>query len=176
MRKHEEIPHRAWPYAWTLVFACNLIVPLSLAWQMSEHAGRIGIGLAIVVYWMIGLVTCADGGRRGGRPLVAGGIWVALSQLLPIAQILAGLAGVWSWAAISGQEHRPLSVLGGFTMTIVTGGLLLTLAEVIGLIAYAISGHPSHPPRAKKPGMGELSVRFNSCLAARSAEHGRQAE
>ena len=145
MPHREELPGKNWRLAWTAVFAGNLLVPLILGWLVAGGpAGRVGLVLAVVVYWGLGLAACAGDGRRI-RPLLAGGILVGISQLVPLAQIWAGMAALRFWSTISGDPGTyddmydpPWPMMRGFALTAATGAILLVLAELIGLAADAL--------------------------------------
>lgn len=99
---------------------------------------------AIVGYWTLGLVASVRPGMLG-RGLVVGGMLVGLLQLAPMLQIFAGIAALDIWGKVSGQTGdgfggRPLSELGGFAVTAMTGGTLLAAAGFCGMAIVAMSG------------------------------------
>jgi hypothetical protein len=128
---------------WTVVFTLNLIVPLILGWSACDVSGRIGMGLAILSYWGLGVLVCSRQ-ERWGRTLVAGAIPMAFLQLLPLAQIVAGILAFRIWTSL-GETELPgsLSGLGGFVVTWITGGFLIALALLIGMFLVAVFGEPS---------------------------------
>jgi hypothetical protein len=142
-----------WAARWTIVFALNLIVPLLLGWDMMRlTGGRDGLILATAMLWATGFWI---GWRtRDGRfVLLTGGIFVALTQFYPILQVMAAIAGwcvargiIFSWFPPGSEIHEfahtrfPLSPgLHGFTVTIITGGLLIVAAIVLGWVAKPIA-------------------------------------
>ncbi len=143
MMKDRRLTSRGWRILWSVVFGLNLIFPLFLGWNLCGPSGRVGLGLAIAAYWGLGLRACA-GRALWGRALIYGGTLVAFSQFYPTAQYFAGLAGLSAWSFISGSDlPHPLSGLGGFFVTGVTGGLLQLVALIPGWIIVAIFHRPS---------------------------------
>jgi hypothetical protein len=128
--------------AWVLVFLGNLIVPLLCGWQMTGSGGHVGIVLAIVPMWCLGHYV-VDSYRTVRGPLLAGGLCVGLSQVVPVIQVIAGLVGVGIASrmfhdAPPGQDPdiglTHLTEPGAFVATLVTGALLLVAAAVLGLL------------------------------------------
>jgi hypothetical protein len=125
---------------WLVVCALNMIVPGWLGWQLTEHGGRMGMLLAVLIIFAIGCCVCASA-RQIGFSLVVGGAAVALSQVLPVLQSLAGVASCAFAEAVGlyfggDDTHLPAIVggeLGGCVITLMTGGSLITAALVAGL-------------------------------------------
>jgi hypothetical protein len=120
--------------AWTVVLAANLIVPLPLGLEITEGGGRIGMALAILAWWTLGLIAC---GRHPdlARSLIVGGLVVGLSQLVPVLQVAAGFAALGTWRA----DVRTFGGLDGFAVTALTGGELLAAAYACGRLALAVT-------------------------------------
>jgi hypothetical protein len=139
-------------FAWTLVVVANLIVPLPFGLMCTVGGGRIGMGLAIVAWWVAGLWICRHQPDRA-RWLIHGGIILGLSQITLMPQVLAGLAALRTWEEIAvGEGEFGLFVGGeselfGFVVTAITGAELLLLAFVAGQFLAWIS--PRDPESAK---------------------------
>jgi hypothetical protein len=124
---------------WTAVFLLNMAVPLLFGWNMTAKHGRIGMFAAAVLLLFLGGWVCVVR-EKLGRALVRGGVGIGLGQLLPVLQVMAGLAAMdvgHLLRQVKGDDI--LSEPGGFIMTIVTGGLLMCAAFVLGLFMGAIS-------------------------------------
>lgn len=124
--------------AWVAVFAANLIVPLLFGWGMAGPRGRSGLVAAAALILGLGSGLCYY--RRDlAAPLVVGATLVALTQLFPLLQILAGVVGVGivrSLGLMGGGGDGPpqiLGPLGGFVVTLVTGGILIAVSAGAGL-------------------------------------------
>jgi hypothetical protein len=128
---------RGWQGAvgWTGVVVLNLPLPLMLGSAVTHRDGYLGIGLAVLLCWVAGLFVCSQSSRHG-PVIIRGGGWVALSQVFPIAQFVAGVGGVLFWEVVSGSglpgAHGPVAVLGGFVVTLTTAAPLLFFAFVFG--------------------------------------------
>ena len=123
-----------WHLAWATVFGVNLIVPLWLGWDMTSGVGRVGLVLAIVLWLLLGHLLCARS-RKLRFLLVAGGVCVGLSQLLPLLQIWAGMNSGMIISMASGFSDRATG-LYGFLMTLLTGGQLILVAIVSGQVVF----------------------------------------
>jgi hypothetical protein len=139
---------RPWTILWTAVFVVNLFVPLLFGWGLTSQGGRIGMTLAAAVLLGVGFLV---GGRSRElrHNLTAGGILVALSQFVPFLQVLAGLAGMAVVERLLGLHIgpgsedgtiSPPSEVASFLFTLITGGLLIAAAVVIGLVARMVTG------------------------------------
>ncbi len=150
MIRDEKMNVRKLQLVWTLVFALNLIVPLIFGWGIGDESAKAGLILAVGIYWLAGIFVCQKW-RRMGQSLVAGGFLVAVTQLLPIAQICSGLAAREIWFKLSPSDQGLNTMLGGFFMTWVTGGLLIGLALLIGMFIVFVG----HQPSKAKPELSE---------------------
>jgi hypothetical protein len=132
---------------WLAVFALNLIVPLFLGWGVTAPEGRIGMLLAVLFILVLGLWICASA-RQVGFALVVGGVAVALSQVFPILQMMAGIFGFALAQGIgvlardadgiaADVFHDVDTVAAGFVVTMTTGGLLVAASTVAGLAIRA---------------------------------------
>lgn len=116
---------------WTAVFAANLIIPLLYGWEVTRDGGRGGMGLAILALCLFGLVVSAQS-RKMAWALALGGCLVALLQPVMVLHIFAGGLALNLWTgSIRGGG---LSEFGGFAVTVMTGGPLMVLALVCGLV------------------------------------------
>lgn len=136
-----ELPVLKWWVIWIGVFAANLIVPLWRGWGVVEERGAIGMCLGIGSCFFVATYAAIERYEWLRFALPFGGTIVAASQIFPVLQMIAGFAGLLV-ASLLGQADRELlsvtSELGGFAVTIVTGGLLLTAAFGIGGPVYLI--------------------------------------
>jgi len=154
MGKVAEAPDRP-PYrAWLVVFLANLPVPLMFAWNLTMQHGRIGMAVAIVLCWYFGHRVGAKS-RWIDRALVAGGIVVALSQVIGILHISAGVMSLEIGSRlgqVTSNEWGPREIteLGGLLVTILTGGILMTVAMVCGSVICLI--FPDRRPRDPEQG------------------------
>lgn len=124
--------------AWAAVFALNLVIPGLLGWMSTAGDGRIGMLLAIFCLLGSGFWTCSRAPGIGFA-LVVGGVAVALSQAIPVLQIVAGGAAFAVGKALAFIEPAAdlsgvTSATGGFVVTLTTGGLLMAAALVAGLV------------------------------------------
>jgi MFS family permease len=131
---------RAWTYgAWIFVCAINMAVPLLFSATLTEEHGKLGMLLAVVSFFLCGCLLCAFQ-RNLALAVIIGGVIVALTQLFPILHIVAGwigmavgdLLGVADFGR-GDDSPRLLNELGGFVVTLVTGGILMAIATGIGL-------------------------------------------
>ena len=80
-------------FRWTGVFAANLVIPGIAAQGLSKPLDLLGIGLGFTALWTLGAAICLRNNRL--RPmLLVGGTAVAISQVIPILQLLASGIGV----------------------------------------------------------------------------------
>ncbi|WP_435018438.1 hypothetical protein TA3x_000412 [Tundrisphaera sp. TA3] len=124
--------------AWIAVFCANLPVPLFLAAGLTQKAGKGGMILAILLMLALGAMA-VSASRKGGWAVVIGGWIVAVSQLMPVLHIIAGSMGMsaalgGTKAYSAGLDDEP----GGFIATIVTGGILITIALAIGAVLLLV--------------------------------------
>lgn len=138
-------------YAASLVVCIfNLPVPLQVAWPMTESSGRIGMSIATVTLMAGGCWICANV-RKKGVHLVTGGVVVALSQILQVAQLVAAGASLVLGRALGlfaiqddGFGGDVTSELGGFFITLSTGSLLMMLSAGSGFLLSKFILDPSH--------------------------------
>ncbi len=134
-----------WHHAWTIVFAANLVVPTMFARGMVGETGRIGMGLAVGLLWLVGDLAGVRSPRR--RPvLLAGGVAVALTQFFPVPQFVAGLLGLGAGRLVGLIPDDNDIILGddlagpaAFVVTFVTGALLMLAVWLGGLVLEAIA-------------------------------------
>jgi hypothetical protein len=132
--------------AWWFVFVLNLPLPLLFGSSMMRTAGWLGMALAALVLMAAGTLACRLR-RRLGQTLVVGGTLVALGQLMPVLQVVAGLFGMSAGKALgvlspSADDLGPASITseaGGFVVTFVTGGLLIVASLTVGLFLRLVT-------------------------------------
>jgi len=160
MGKVAEAPDRPPGLAWLIVFLANLPIPLMLGWIFTEKQGRIGMALAIVLWWLMGHLVCRLS-RGFDLALVTGGMLVGLTQFFPFLHLKAGAWSLFVGSKLgqvaafplghdSPGDFTVLTELGGFIATTLTGGILIAVALACGAVLRAITPGPSrtHP----KPG------------------------
>ena len=127
---------------WLTVFALNLILPGFLGWQTTENGGRLGMLVGAAVLLTVGLWICSRAAKLGFA-LIIGGIAVALSQVIGILQMLAGISAYACAEALGLVESMQAgphisNAIGGFVITLITGALLMAAALVAGLMLRAL--------------------------------------
>lgn len=134
----------AW-LGWPIVLALNLPLALVFARPFTERHGRIGIVAAVAVAWALGWIVCYVRPELMRR-FLGGAVVVSLLQLVPVAQFFAGLIGL-RLGRYAGFVDDPTEVdleqvrseLGGFFVTAVAGGILMTLAAILSWLRYLMS-------------------------------------
>jgi hypothetical protein len=116
-----------------------MAVPLLFSGPVTEQHGKLGMGVALVSFLACGCYLCAYH-RKLAVALLVGGVLVALTQLFPILQIVAGLIGMAVGQAFgqtsSGEDEATPHLtgeLGGFVVTLITGGILIGAAACSGV-------------------------------------------
>lgn len=142
---------QGWMIAWTVVYGANLIVPLMFALGTVQGSGTLGMVLAMFVMWLVSLMICARA-RPVRSWLMAGGIAVAISQFMPILQIMAGMMGVGLASLLvrgpaeAGDDDlvRGLGAVGtsfplGLLATLLTGAALMVASLAIGFVLVGLA-------------------------------------
>jgi hypothetical protein len=128
--------------AWPVVFALNLVMPGLFGLMSTDGAGRVGMLVGTCFLLVCGFWICSSA-RNIGFALVVGGVPVALSQVVPIIQMVAGtlafaFAEALGLVGPGGAMGTATSAAGGFVLTLTTGGLLMAAALVAGLALRAL--------------------------------------
>jgi hypothetical protein len=99
--------------------------------------------VGILVILAIGCRACFRHAELVHR-VAYGGWLVAFLQVIPFLQILAGSIAIVAAEATCLAQNRELAqidtLLGGFLATMITGGLLIALAGLIGLSRRVATG------------------------------------
>lgn len=153
---------------WAIVFGLNMVLPLLFSVELTQHHGRFGMCAASLVLFIAGWVLCALSARTA-RKLILGAAIVALTQLFPILHVVAGSVSIRiaeSFQLADGGGGDPdldeggfpeiTSELGGFMVTILVGGILLTFASIIGLVLSFV-----FPQRSLKPDVNASELPFS---------------
>jgi hypothetical protein len=121
--------------AWFAVFVVNLIVPLLFGLMVTTSGGRIGMAIAVIVFFAAGCWICANF-RKIGNLLIIGGIPIGLSQVLPILQMFSGLVGnaICHALRLMDEFGETPKELGGFLVTLITGAILMTASAGSGFV------------------------------------------
>jgi len=128
--------------AWATVFVVNMAMPVFFAWSITGESGRIGMIAASVVLFGCGCWICLMA-RRLAKGLIVGAVLVALTQVFPALQILAGILGLAVAEALHLSQYRDrgpeiTTELGGFVVTLITGGILMGLSGVTGTLVQRL--------------------------------------
>ncbi|CAN5578847.1 hypothetical protein BH11PLA2_BH11PLA2_48600 [soil metagenome] len=141
-----DVTHRT--FRWTIVFIANCLVPGWLGILFCYRSGGlIGMALGVFFLWLFSLflVKCSCFIYRS---LDLGGGVLALTQFLPVLQILAGVLALQFWYMLCPLPPDPASIraiyshlsddpilaeVGGFVVSVLAGQSLLTLAFIIGV-------------------------------------------
>jgi hypothetical protein len=130
-----KISREQWDRAaeWTGLYAANLVIPLLIGRVATAYGGGLGMLSAVVAVWAAGLVVCARTVRLSGILFYGAGV-VALCQMVPVLQIVAGYFALRAWSAVGGalDEGGVKSEVGGFAVTLMTAQPLLLAAFVFG--------------------------------------------
>ena len=126
--------------AWIFVFAINMAVPLLFSLSMTDQHGRLGMSVAAFFLLALGCYICTAN-RNLAVALLAGGALVALTQLFPGLQIIAGAIGMGVGQALGhatldsdDNPARITSEFGGFVVTFITGGILMAGSVCAGVV------------------------------------------
>lgn len=144
---------------WGIIYGLNLFVPLFFGLAVTEKSGRQGMTFAI--FLLLGLGSWAVSTLRdAGKAVILGGGFVALTQCIPFLQVSAGAIGI-SVARDMGQtigREQVGSEFGGFAATVVTGGLLITLALILGWMVQGVSASFAGWRAGRKPARKPASL------------------
>ncbi len=120
---------------WVVVFVANLIVPLPFGLTCTEGIARMGMCAAIGLLWFLGYEAVRKIPRMG-FVLNSGGSIVALSQIWPLLQFTSGFLSlsVGESVALVSRDMKIASAIGGLLVTLLTGGTLMAIAWMLGLV------------------------------------------
>ena len=130
--------------SWVFVFALNMAVPLLFSSSLTREHGKLGMSLAALLLFASGCYICAVA-RKLAAALIAGGVLVALSQLFPILQIIAGMIGMSVGETLGlarigdGHPTQLFNEYGGFVVTFATGAILMAAAASAGMLMRSIT-------------------------------------
>lgn len=140
---------------WTVAFLVNLVVPLTIGWNVTEQGGRAGMFAGCLVLFALGWLVCSSYPSQI-LSINVGGIGTAMAQVFPVPQIAAGCVGVLvaqrierlAFVATPEQDAMPavFTNLGGLIATLLTGILLITLALLTGMVLRALYQLVSRTP------------------------------
>ncbi len=139
--------------AWIFVFAINMAVPLLFSASVTQQNGRSGMLIGTLFLFVLGCYICAAN-RKLAVALLAGGAVVALTQLFPMLQFIAGSIGMGVGQALGhatflGDDNPPrvTSEYGGFVVTFVTGGVLMAGSLCTGILLQLVRRFLRRPHR-----------------------------
>jgi hypothetical protein len=130
--------------AWPFWLGANLIIPVLFGLELTEKSGRWGMALSVIMFLIGGWCVCYSS-RKMARYLNTGAAIVSLTQIFPVLQVMAGMAGMWV-AIVFGSfspmtdtsDAKVLSEFGGFVITTIVGCILLTVAFLVGMVVVAL--------------------------------------
>lgn len=122
-----------WQWGWALAVVANLPVPLLFGFAVVAHGGLFGMLAGVVAFWLVGAAAVAWAPRLRAV-LVYGGALLALTQGLPVLQIVAGAVAVELFCT----SPEPMSELTEFLVTLVTGGQLVFLVLAVRLVFHLL--------------------------------------
>jgi hypothetical protein len=165
MDDHDDRSGWSWFGGWTLLYAANLIVPLMFGSSITADGGRAGMWLVVATLWAAGFAA----GYRWGemrRALAVGGILAALTQIYPLPHMFAGLLALAAWRRLAGEApneypHDTLhSDLGGFAVTLMSGGLAMVFAIMVGFLLISVRrGREAEPsPKGHADGLWDRQL------------------
>lgn len=138
---------------WTVVVLCNLVVPLFVGWSLTQGFGQIGILLAVLLALVFGYWASVY------MPLpvlftLRGGMLVALSQFMPILQLIVGMVTIdfFRKTRIIPEESLDrgnIGFLGAFLLTATVGSILMAISCGLGLLLRLVT--PDRWWLAKQP-------------------------
>ncbi|SMP62203.1 hypothetical protein SAMN06265222_107261 [Neorhodopirellula lusitana] len=142
---------------WGMLMGVNSIVPMILAREVVLEKAYPGM--------FAGMFACLVGGAWLcirfpvlQRPIVAGSYVTAITQFVPIGQVICGMLAIafcdalnlcGDWNDTNFQPELIASPIGAFAVTVTTGILLALIALTFGGIIVAVSnrlfGKPQQP-------------------------------
>ena len=136
---------------WIVVILANLILPLPMGLSCTAGSGITGIFAAIGLLWFFGHVESGKAPRMGFA-LNAGGLIVAMSQLYPGLQIISGILGlsIGERIGLVSRDMKISSAMGGLLVTLLTGGMLIAIAWMAGLVVRGVTEVVRSPDPAKR--------------------------
>jgi hypothetical protein len=132
---------------WACVFGANLMIPLLFGWDRTSHRGTFGLVGAVATLWITSSALLLMY-RKLAAPVIVGSILVAVSQVFPILQVLAGVLSFALAESMGLTEAEDLgpgrieSFSGGFLVTFGTGLLLMAGGAGCGLLIRLITPGP----------------------------------
>jgi hypothetical protein len=121
----------------------NMALPLLFGLEVTRHHGLIGMCVASLLMLIVGWLFCMLK-PAAARKLVLGSLAVALTQVFPILQIIAGSISIGIaqslHLAMQGGDDPEFGIaginneLGGFVVTMFVGIILLSCAGMAGLV------------------------------------------
>ena len=119
-----------WQWAWLAVFLMNLPLPLLFGFAVTSSGGGYGMLVGVGAVWLIGHVAVARFHFQRGA-IVFGGAFLAVSQLLPLLQIAAGMAAM---TVAAFNPHRSFANELAFAVTLLTAAQLAVAALGLGRV------------------------------------------
>ncbi len=120
-----------WVLYWSGLYTVNLLVPVMFGFLSADGSARVGMLLAILLFWVAGCVVCALPGRLR-QALTRGAAVVAPSQVFPVLQIVSGCLAIDLWSELTGHRGKLGTEVAGFVVTALMAQPLIVLALTIG--------------------------------------------
>lgn len=128
---------------WTVVYVANLVVCLNEATGVVHGYGWLGVWAGCTLMWVITLCFCASS-RQASFTLLVGAVFVGLLQMIAIVHLIVGIIALDVWKAVC--PRRDLNdwpawfPLGTFSVTMMTGTILVILALIVGHFLRVLFG------------------------------------
>lgn len=141
---------RGWTAVWSTMFALNAIVPVVAGFDATRHGGVPGMLAALWVLWVAGVVAGALSARVRAA-FLPGAVVLTLLQCVPVVHLVAFAVGAVVAAAVvivvipGGFKNPVAEPMAFFTMTLVTGQLLIGFAVAVGWLIVRNEYEPSEP-------------------------------
>lgn len=123
---------------WLVSFAVNLITPVLFGSDVVREQGIWGVLFGVICAALLGIQACRWWPGLMRRVNV-GATLVAISQLVPFVQLIAGLIAIniAERVGLARVEEGQIieqanGELGGFVITVITGAILLGVSLVVG--------------------------------------------
>jgi hypothetical protein len=164
----------SWAVWWSAVFAANTALPFACFLSTRPDAGgrgQFGVWAGAWTLWAGWLVAGAWSARLRAV-LILGGTVVALTQIVPVVQLLAAAGGDTVAGSTLGWR-KPSTVIAaeakGMISAVTAGQLILGLMLVAG---YLVAPRPTRPLRLATAGQRRGTSRSRARPAEALSNHG----
>ncbi len=125
--------------AWVVVYLANLVVPLWLGWEITSSGGQHGMVAATALMLLLTLLVVPRWSELR-MTLVAGSTLTAISQAVPLVQIVVGILSLQAvhYLGFVQEGGYQLTEPGGFLAAILTACMMLAAAFKCGVFIRAV--------------------------------------